>query len=99
MSDAVASEELAFQQNLDELDRLRKEQQDGLWNYKGDPANVAAADSFAASIQLKIKRCIELTRILRRANTGPAKATGTRGKSRARKAAPDMEAIKSSLYD
>ena len=89
LTDAPAeSDELSFQKNLSELDSLRKEQQDGLWE------KISAED-----VQAKVKRCIELTALLRRSNTGPAKASGARGKSRARKTPPDIAQIRSGLYD
>lgn len=93
------AEDLSFQQNLTELDKLRKEQQDGEWEYKGSPDDKKALEAHSEALQLKARRCIELTRLLRRANTGPAKASGARGKSRARKAPTDIATIRAGLYD
>lgn len=57
-----------------ELDDLIKEQAGGGWDFKeGDKQ---AHDTWVSS---RVKRCIELTALLRRTNTGPAKAGG-RGK-------------------
>lgn len=46
----------------------------GEFDYKGDPNDAKARAEFEARAFEKFKRAIELTAILRRANTGPAKA-------------------------
>jgi len=90
--------EVDFVQAEAELRLLTREQLEGKWDYKGPSEDAQAKRAFDEGILPKIKRCIELTAILRRTNTGPAKATGARGKRKA-KAAPDLERIKASLLD
>jgi|SRR5690349_11324161 len=94
----IPAPEMDFVQAEIELRALTKEQLEGKWDYKGPPEDAQARRTFDEGILPKIKRCIELTAILRRTNTGPAKSTGARGKRKA-KAAPDLERIKASLVD
>lgn len=94
----VPAEPVDFVQAEAELRTLTKEQLEGKWDYKGPEQDAQARRAHDEGILPKIKRCIELTAILRRTNTGPAKATGARGKRKA-KAAPDLERLKASLID
>lgn len=70
-----------------ELDDILKEQAGGRWDE-------AEKEGKADWVQLRVRRCIELTSILRRTNTGPAKAGG-RGKTK--KPKMDLESIKNDL--
>lgn len=74
-----------------ELKEIRKEQLSGAWSTEGKEGE--ALLKLEAHIQTRIKRAIEITAILRRTNTGPAKAKT----SRAKKAAIDLDALNNDL--
>ena len=59
-----------------ELKALPAEQLEGKWEKQPEEAE----DAWATRQQLKVRRCIEITQILRRTNTGPAKPAKGRGK-------------------
>jgi hypothetical protein len=70
-----------------ELVEITKEQASGAWDK-------AEAEGRAEWVQSRVKRAIELTSILRRTNTGPAKPKGARA---SKKTKPDAASIKADL--
>lgn len=71
-----------------------KEQASGAWD-PPEGADPAALAAHAEKVQSRIRRAIEVIAILRRTNTGPAKAGGSRAKRG--KAQVDIAAIKEDL--
>jgi len=74
-----------------ELDDLLKEQASGRWD---KPLEGETNEIHEAWVQGRVRRTIELTSILRRTNTGPAKAKGARGKAKPKL---DIASIKADL--
>lgn len=77
MTEATAQEDLLKLEQ--ELRDIRKEQLSGAWATEGKEGD--ALSTLELHIQSRIKRAIEITAILRRTNTGPAKAKGRSKKS------------------
>lgn len=78
-----------------EFNEITVEQNSGAWDYKGDPNDKAAIEKHEEYVRSRVKRGIELVAILRRSNTGPAKAKpAKRGKP-----AIDLVAAAASLLE
>ncbi len=78
-----------------ELDQLQRDQ-------AADPGEPTAGvpgdlERYELEVQARCRRAIEIISILRRTNTGPAKATGKRGASK--KGKVDMTELRSKLLD
>lgn len=76
-----------------ELEALKREQLEGKWELAAK-AEAQTLEDFDTWVCLQIRRCIELTQILRRTNTGPAKPGGKRG---GKKREVDFAAIEKEL--
>ena len=85
-----------------ELMDIQKEQHEGKWNAPEiqDPQALAA---HAEYVRNRVRRGIELTALLRRSNTGPAKPDGARAKAASGKGkkpkytAAELQAIEDDL--
>ena len=76
-----------------ELMDIQREQHMGTWDFKGNENDEKAKEAHDVYVLSRVRRGIELTALLRRSNTGPAKATGTRA-SKARKGTKSQDELK-----
>lgn len=80
---------------MNELRQIQLEQHEGKWNFTGDEKDAEAMANHAEYVRSRVRRGIELTALLRRSNTGPAKPGGKRA---GRKAPPiDLQAVEDEL--
>lgn len=81
-----------------EFNEIMRESDSGRFNYQGDPNDKEAMAKHAEWVRSRVKRGIELSTILRRQNTGPARAKPA-GRGRGKKPAIDQAAILQNLLD
>lgn len=79
-----------------EFNEIMRASESGEFEYKGDPNDKDAMAKFAEAVRLKVKRGIELSQILRRQNTGPARAKPA---SKGRRKSVDTKAAIANLLD
>lgn len=80
-----------------EFNEIMRASEAGEFTYKGDPSDAAAKALFDESVRKRVARGIELAAILRRQNTGPAKAKPTAKGGRGKKPAIDTAAAMAEL--
>lgn len=82
-----------------EFNEIMRASDAGEFEYKGDPNDVKAKAEHEEKTRLRIRRGIELSQILRRQNTGPAKPKAAGRAKRGSKLAIDAAAAAAKLLE